>query len=177
MKKLEKTLKELPKQHLFSSVDDMVKELSKDRQDHPIKNFFLDIWYVITRKYGDIRWFIKKDIPHRIKWGCSEMDIWSLDYSLSVWILKRLKALKHWFEENGGIPCDYMPNENPTKDEYTIAKSLWICDIDKMILAFELIVEESDGDGIDTVDYNPDKQKMYDEGWNLFAKYFRNLWT
>jgi hypothetical protein len=27
------------------------------------------------------------------------------------------------------------------------------------------------------LDYNPDKQKMYDEGWNLFAKYFRNLWT
>ena len=95
--------------------------------------------------------------------GFCDAETWSLDSMICKFILPRLIRFK---EINIGFPGG---------DDMTIEK--WNVVLDKMIFAFDwsLNHEEEKYDGL------PDKQKekhwqQYQEGMDLFAKWFRHLW-
>lgn len=96
----------------------------------------------------DERW--KEFTKQRIERGFDASELWSLDYNIARFIVPRLKAFK---EETCGFPASLSEKE-------------WDEILDKMIKAFEDIIN----------DKNDEKIKEIDEGLNLFNKYFLDLW-
>jgi hypothetical protein len=90
--------------------------------------------------------------------GFSDSETWSLDVVISKFILPRLKRFK---EVNNGYPGHLTPEG-------------WNEIIDKMIFAFEFNITmdewSSNKEGFDA------EVAKYEEGMQLFAKYFRDLW-
>ena len=95
-----------------------------------------------------------KHYKQRVVRGWDDSDIWSLDYTISQFVLPRLKGLK---EQKG---CH--PN--------TLTVQEWDDIMDKMILAFELNIKDTD-DGIDK-----EEREQMKKGLALFAKYYCSLW-
>ncbi len=98
----------------------------------------------------------------KIKWmfqklfkGYSDEDLFDLGWTISKWILPRLKAFKKC---PGGQPY-------PFKNEKE-----WIQCIDKMIIGFEIFVD-------DEWFGNKKLTEEKDEGIKLFAKYLGCLWN
>lgn len=85
-----------------------------------------------------------------------EEDVWSLDVTLSRWILPRLRRIMELEAEVGGHPCDLTPEG-------------WRSQLLMMIRAFELIANEQD----DT----PEDRLSINEGLDSFRYWFRALWT
>lgn len=99
---------------------------------------------------------LKRRIKHsyqKIRYGFSNRELWSLDSSISAFILPRLKRFRE-------ITCGYPPDFN-SLDE-------WKSALDKMIVAFELAHEP----------WNIEKeyQDKVSEGLDLFRKYYFSLW-
>lgn len=175
----------------FTSVKDMMDKYEEDdkklRKEHLVKWWFDKIrWalyrFFVYRIWHSITWFLFKDIKHRHQFGCSEEDIWSLDYTAAKWMIKRLVAMRIWVGENGGKPCELYDFEEDfflteqERDEMALQK--WLTIIDKITRAFELVVEENDSQDImDTLEFNKEKEQEYEEGMDLFRKWFRYLWT
>lgn len=144
----------------------------KDR----LKNFYS---YVKSRGI----YFIY-DIRDYIVDGFPRTDIWSLDYTLSYWIIPRLKKLK---ETKNGFPV-MMYNDDEFKNctngeqnsEIDARKQKeWEEILDKMILSFEYVVRESDDRNYDcysSKEKMDEHEQKIQEGLDLFAKYFRCLW-
>jgi len=93
--------------------------------------------------------------------GFSDSETWALDSVICQFVLPRLIRFR---EINAGHPGGVSAKE-------------WEDIMDKMIFAFDwsLNCEEDKYDGL------PDKQKekhweQYQEGMDLFAKWFRHLW-
>ncbi len=103
------------------------------------------------RMFRKIRWIIQKIIR-----GYSDEDLFSLDDTISRFILPRLKAFR---ECPGGYNDCYFNN----MDE-------WVACIDKMIRAFELMIED---------DWFGDDQltKEKNEGFELFCEHYGSLWN
>ena len=160
------------------TLEEIFAEIDAERKKFPIRTFFQMFGYRIKDFYSSIKWFIFRDVPHRIKFGCSEKDIWSLDYTAAKWLLKRLKAIRVWYKKHPCCPSNFEENKSDS-----IRMQLWIREIDKMIYAFSVIVKIQDLDcesnefkEID-VDTNKVAKKCYEDGIKSFNKYFRNLWT
>lgn len=90
--------------------------------------------------------------------GFSDRVTWNLDKDISKFILPRLKRFK---ELNNGFPVGLTTEQ---WDEY----------LDKMILAFEINMRYHKYD----VSQEPSKEdwKKFDEGIELFGRYFKDLW-
>lgn len=108
--------------------------------------------------------FVKKMIRRRreacflwqkITRGWTDKETWSLDYSLAQYIAPRLKRFK---ELNNGFP-------------YGLSSEEWDGILDKMIFAFEFLGSEERWDN-----NNKDEWKDVQEGIDLFAKYYFDLW-
>lgn len=96
-------------------------------------------------------------------------DCWNLDYNIAQYVIPRLKIYK---EKTIGYPGR---GEMDTFEK-------WIAGIDKMIEAFELVIDQIDGNVIYLKDGKfqeelmaSDKQKIQ-EGLHLFATWFESLW-
>lgn len=108
-----------------------------------------------------IDWFL---LRRRIKFayqkltrGFSDGDCWGLYYTMSVWLLPRLK---HFRNHHAGYPC------NLTSEE-------WDRIIDKMIYSFQWIVDDNEGDApMDDIAI-----ARRDEGFDLFGEYWQHLWS
>lgn len=90
----------------------------------------------------------------------SPRETWSLDITIAKYILPRLKAFRK-------DVCGYPSSLGSKKKWYEI--------IDKMILSFQLIVDEKIFDTM----YEDERQKVentINEGLNLFREYYFNLW-
>lgn len=86
--------------------------------------------------------------------GFSERDTWSLDVPIAEYILPRLKLFKTCAP---GYPVRLKKKEEE-----------WNANLDKMILAFEKVLE---------CDGGPSQfEDEIDEGLELFGKYYRGLW-
>ena len=96
-------------------------------------------------------------------------EVWNLDYTISEWIVPRLKLFK---ERKHSYPC------NLTSEEWDVI-------LDKIILAFEL----GGQDPLDLYDdifwkdmnkYNKKVEEDYiakiNEGLDLFKEYYLDLW-
>lgn len=147
---------------------------------------------------------IKRRIKHiyqKIRHGFSGRDLWSLDHTITDFVLPRLIA----FRNGGGNSSLDGPSGSPLLEGYTEEQfdemyEEWLRILDKMILAFEyhkLDMEDVES-GIDADRLLMDKDritfpadnkewqeykkeaerrdKIMSEGFALFAKYYRNLW-
>lgn len=118
-----------------------------------------------------------------------DKETWSLDYTIAQFILPRLIRYK---KLNNGVPGIFFIDEEGNDhimdtDNYTeIASKKWNDTLDKMIWSFDEIVTEknepmfhSDMDEEEKKKWLSDLQIYSDkiqEGLDLFAKYFRDLW-
>lgn len=93
----------------------------------------------------------------RIKRGFDDSELWSLDCTIAQFILPRLIEFK---KQTEGYPA-HMAGE-----------SEWHENLEKMILAFKLVV---DGKLIVTHETSI-RFKKFDEGISLFKDHFLNLW-
>ena len=149
---------------------------------------------------------ILRDIKHiyqKIRYGYSGRDLWSLDHTITDFVLPRLIS----FRNGGGNSYLDGPSGSPLLEGYTEEQhdemyEEWLRILDKMILAFEyhkIDMEDVDS-GIDTdqlfvddlggrvnfpnqdekwEEYKKEaerREKIMSEGFALFAKYYRNLW-
>lgn len=100
---------------------------------------------------SDDRW--EKYQQQRLERGFDNSELWCLDSAICKFILPRLKQFK---EYKIGHPCNLSEKE-------------WNEVIDKMIKAFEVYDDDND---IDVKERN----KIIDEGFQLFIDYFGHLW-
>ena len=170
----------------YSTVDELFADMEKRRrwwhsQYYACVRFF-DNWInPSTWAYRIHRWYLWLFI-----WGFNPKDIWSLDYTMSKWIvprLKRLKEVKHgvptmlygdeellasYEKEHGKLELDKSEEEA----ELIFNEKLWKFAMDKMIKAFELTIEDVSGI---SDDYKRNQKQMA-EGLEYFVKYFNCLW-
>ena len=94
-------------------------------------------------------------------------ETWSLDITFAKYIIPRLKKFK---ELNNGYPGIEEVNTPEKWDEA----------LDKMIQAFEYVANEFDwwvdNPKYDCFDEEKRRQVVINEGLQLFAKYYMNLW-
>ena len=90
--------------------------------------------------------------------GYSDEELWNLDKTICEWLLPRLKTFK---EKTIGYPHDFNDLEE------------WKETIQKMIDAFEIY--STDLPDYAYSSYEEDCKQM-EEGFELFSKYFYNLW-
>ena len=94
--------------------------------------------------------------------GFGDDDLCSLDHHLATLILPRLVAFRRassWF-----APAD-------------MEEDTWLAIIDEMIWTFHTLATYWDDDGAWLDDDKGEINRRIDKGLELFAKYFRYLWT
>ena len=138
-----------------------------------------------VRDYLDYKWF--KWAYQRMRYGFSARQLWSLDHTITDFILPRLKSFRY----GGGNSHLNGPSGSPMLEgceEYQHEEMYqeWLSILDKMILAFEYHKMDMDdvdsGVGIDENKWQTylkeeeRRQKIIEEGLMLFAKYYRSLW-
>ena len=152
-----------------------------------------------VRDYLDYKWF--KWAYQRMRYGFSARQLWSLDHTITDFILPRLKSFRY----GGGNSHLNGPSGSPMLEGYEEYQheemyQEWLSILDKMILAFEYHKMDMDdvdsGVGIDEINIKDNKvstikdenkwqtylkeeerrQKIIEEGLMLFAKYYRSLW-
>jgi len=97
----------------------------------------------------DVRFLIQ-----RITRGWDDSETFSLDYSLAKLIAPRLKRFA---EVRGGYPSGMTDKE-------------WQADLDKMVAAFEFAASNEHWMA------EPKEYEKHQEGIDLFAKHFFDLW-
>lgn len=140
---------------------------------------------------------VRKDTKVKVKF--KYVDLYSLDYTLSLIILPLLKEFNGKKQgipmvDNNDLPEDLKLSDaildvvyNGKECESDIRKTYeeraqmaYNYIIDKMIWSFERISKGEDFYPEWENDFNPELQKDYDkkiqEGLNLFGKYYRTLW-
>lgn len=90
----------------------------------------------------------------RLTRGYADCELWSLDASIAKWVVPRLRAYRE--ATNTGHP------EVITADE-------WNVELDKMIMAFEVIAKDCTASG-------EENERIINEGLDSFRKWFRGLW-
>lgn len=106
---------------------------------------------------GKLHWI--KNYYLRLKRGGGCCDVFNLDYYLARKILKPLKAFRGSLEVSGGG----YPVETKSMEE-------WLGILDKMIFSFQNEVDGNDNLG------DTEKYQKVQEGFELFGKYYQNLW-
>jgi len=109
----------------------------------------------------NVDWLDKIKLPRRIKFliqricrGWDDSDLWSLDHSITKYVLPRLKRFK---KVNIGHPGNLTPEQ-------------WDAILDEMIWFFELNLAPWD------LFLNEEDQKRYDKAGKYFMEYFNSLW-
>ena len=90
--------------------------------------------------------------------GISPDELWNLDTTIVRFIIPRLKLFRELMEKRGSHPGSLDSNEQ------------WLDMLDKMILGFRTYISEN----FDVP--SGEEKKRIDEGFDLFNKYFGNLW-
>ena len=109
---------------------------------------------------GCLHWV--KNLYKRWKYGGGCCDVFGLDYYLAKKIIKPLRAFRNY--DRMSHPAEFKSSEE------------WQRALDEMVWAFEYLLS---GEGIDD-DFDFKKLQEDSEreqkGFELFGKYFRNLW-
>ena len=87
--------------------------------------------------------------------GWCDCDTWNLDKNIARFVYPRLVRFK---EINNSFPS----GENITADS-------WDEDLDKMIFSFKIMADEDK-------DLKKEEMERFEEGMNLFCKYYMELW-
>lgn len=136
--------------------------------------------YVIEDRHGRLRlspnWF--RAVWFRIRNGWDSSDTWSLDYTIAKFIVPRLKYFK---KVNNGISNKiYKKYRDPNRkvsENMKLASKEWNKKLDKMILAFQRIIDEDEDCHVwEDKKYWNKQEKIKEDGLKLFAEYFQDLW-
>lgn len=101
---------------------------------------------------GKLHWV--RNLYQRFRYGAGCCDLYSLDWYLAKKIIKPLKRFKGVYK--GGYPMG-------------MTEKKWKKIIDEMIWAFEFYLKDEMGG-------TPEDYKREQKGFELFGKYFRDLW-
>jgi len=128
-----------------------------------------------------------KYVVRRVKWGWqkisrgySDCDLWYLRGVFGDFILPRLRAFRE-MKRMGVCPGSMCPESKPvttTSEEYEKKMiKQWNDTLDKMIFAFEYMKKDDEGKNL-TESYEEDFKNWdkVQEGLELFAKYYLDLW-
>lgn len=108
------------------------------------------------------------------KEGFCDYEFYSLDYSMALYIYPRLCQFKEKYAKYGTPGCLCIDEEgNDIKDRDTHKE--WLEILDKMILSFQYIIKEPETEEWKSLGYQ-EQSKIIQEGLELFAKYYRDLW-
>ena len=132
------------------------------------------------------------------RWGFSERQLWSLDHTITDFVLPRLKAYRngdgnqHTDGPSGSPLLPGYKGDEMTEEEDAIMRQEWLDMLDKMILAFEYHkLDMHDVDAKNPMksiwsakeeywcEYKEEseiREKAIAEGLELFAKYYQYLW-
>jgi len=147
----------------------------------------------------DIYYTIKNSIVWRyqkMRFGYSKQELWSLDHTITDFVLPRLKAFRHGESNNvtegGPAGCPMLDGYDAEKmgdAESDAMYKEWLDILDKMIQAFEYHklgmtdVETNSSlwieGGDEYKEYREEeerREKIVEEGLALFGKYYQALW-
>jgi hypothetical protein len=118
--------------------------------------------------------------------GFDDSELWSLDHTILAFALPRLRRFR---EISHSFPADFFDTHpcerwrlsgEDAKKETDQGHERWLSTIKKMERAIELHLEH---DGVFLVRNEAGRwteckelKAEFDEGWDLFCKYFFNLW-
>jgi len=125
-----------------------------------IKYYGFYIWWNFL---VDLKWSIP-NLIHRSYYGWGKADTWNFDIYLAKIISEGITYLK---KDKSGIPCDLAEKYD---DETAMIKRDER--LDKIIRAFKLHLIWADECRVLT----EEEKKEYQEGLELFIKYFGDLW-
>lgn len=160
----------------------------------------LDLEESLSEKLSNLWWrFIKRPIKffiQRRKRGFDDSELWELAHYTAKFIYPRLKAFREM--DRVGYPCtsNIAAIPDPDKPDEQKEIDVWNEKLDKMIAAFDLILNEDKKkkfdfdewlDNINNDPYTKEEHKKTDEGYKrqrkikeeglkLFAEYFETLW-
>jgi len=106
---------------------------------------------IFSKRWWKFRW-------QKLVRGWDDSDTWNLDHTIAKFVLPRLKRLKE--VQNGYVP--------------RLGEEGWDEVLDKIIFSMELVVKEWDFET--TTEEEREHWKKAQEGFELFGKYFRDLW-
>ena len=147
-----------------------------------------NLYYTIK---NNIEWFYQ-----RCRFGYSKRELWSLDHTITDFVLPRLKAFRHGESNNvteggpAGVPM--LPGYDADKmgdAESDAMYQEWLDILDKMIQAFEYhklgmrdvetnssIWQEGNEEYKEYREEEDRREKIIEEGLALFGKYYQALW-
>lgn len=118
-------------------------------------NFLFEVRYFFSNP--SVLWRdIKNATVKKWKLGFNPNETWSLDYSITKFVLPRLKYFRKTAKAHPA--CLETPEE-------------WNVILDSMIAAFDLMVDEDSN-----WDFDKKKMKIVKKGMDNFHKYFHALW-
>jgi len=173
------------KEIIYKSCGDISKGLKNDwvRDKYLyIYRFFFHIKNFPKDFYLESKWFIQRGIR-----GYSDRDVWGFDIYLSEVITKGLKDLKNQVH---GVPCEFV-----SKDGVDVDLEGWKNVLNEIIWTFEIAKKINSGEWLrwsykerrkkssqkfakktNKHIMTSEEIKRYNNGWNLFKKYYFSLW-
>lgn len=136
--------------------------------------------YVITHPRVVIFYYCNriKWAYQRVKYGYDDRANWDMAFHIANLSIKLLNNLK---EDKSGLPIDMYSGfefdyeHGYTKEQDKIAKERWDKILIDMIIGFESSIKIMDDKYTDDKEFNK-LEKKFNNGFNLFKKYFFNLW-
>jgi hypothetical protein len=126
--------------------------------------------FVTIRRW--IRWLLAGDGDVDITFALGRDCWWSLDSALAPVILAALKQFKA--ANRLGMPA--RKDGEADEEHRWLSADEWEAMLDKMIAAFEMIVEEDAGGGWGTLAETQAREAEIADGLRLFGLYYRSLW-
>ena len=162
-----------------------------------------EIRYRIPRRiFEDFPREVKR-FYQRGRYGIAECDIWGFNYFLSMVAVKGLKYIR---KNGQGFPSEFTCDKNGKEIDWRIGSKKWNKVLDKMLYSFQTAEDVMDGKTVhmsytewENKRYNRSKSivrkwkeeheddmpkkvmtkkqaKAYEEGFELFGRYFLSLW-
>jgi hypothetical protein len=142
----------------------------------PLYRFF---YYKPSLLLSKVRYFLQ-----RVFRGYADCDLWNLDLTMSQFIYPRLKAFRDKYAKDSS----YEKPKVLTAEEFSVlpkdkwgnylieaySSQEWLEILDKMLLAFERVNKQFDYK--DPSNGTEEERLRIEEGLQLFAKHFQQLW-
>lgn len=171
------------------TLDELTEKWEADKQwdlKNPVRSNFKQAWYFIIYRIPARL----TDLRYEIKWGFQRMfrgyddslvwGYWYENAKLNVKVLKQLKKIKH------GVPytLEETTSDISHDEEFERQEKAWDIVMDKMINAWQAIIDEDDVHIKTDGKYDVEKShverehimKIFTEGMSEYTIWYRSLW-
>lgn len=111
----------------------------------------------------------KEYAKQREERGFDDTELWNLDYTLAAFILPRLKTFRDDVKESIAVPS-CLTEDAKTGEDIEKARSKWHDYLDKMVWAFQQIIDD------ENINYDLATREETKKGLRLFGEFFLFLW-